>query len=193
MPLSQEEYYLWMIIQGDNPERLDRIHKGSGAMRARLEAEGRGPSIVLESVSSDDEEFGDARLMTPPASPPWTPGGATSKENNFIDTEIQQPKLGNVPLQDIQPSHLSQKDRHTEYYVKDNVKIQCRFLGGEEEQVATTIKADYLSRITRSKALKTAAFYQLAHDNKTSQRVFSAASMRSSKSTGLKRPERLSS
>lgn len=60
---------------GDTQERLDWIHAGADAMRARLEAEGRGPSTVWEPVSSDDEEFGDIRPMSPPMTPPGTSSG----------------------------------------------------------------------------------------------------------------------
>ena len=122
MPMTREESDAWLIMQGDTQERLDRIHAEADAMRARLEAEGRGPSTVWEPVSSDDEEFEDIRPMTPPASPPWTPRGksltyprvswdqclnftigVTSKENQFVNMEIQQPKLGDMPLQNIRP------------------------------------------------------------------------------------------
>ena len=72
MPMTREESDAWRIMQGDTQERLGRIHVEADAMRARLEAEGRGPSTVWEPASSDDEEFGDVRPMTPPASPPWT-------------------------------------------------------------------------------------------------------------------------
>ena len=120
--MTREESDAWLIMQGDTRERLDRIHAGADAMRARLEAEGRGPSTIWEPVSSDDEEFGDSHLrpMTPPASPPWNPRGksltypkmswdqglnftigATSKENDFVDMEIQQPELSDTPLQII--------------------------------------------------------------------------------------------
>ena len=75
MPITREESDAWLVMQGESQERLDRIHAEADAMRARLEAEGRGPSTVWEPVSSDDEEFGDIRPMTPPASPPWTPRG----------------------------------------------------------------------------------------------------------------------
>ena len=75
MPISREESDAWLIMQGDTQERLDRIHAAADAMRARLEAEGRGPSTVWEPASSDDEEFDDIRPMTPPASPPWAPQG----------------------------------------------------------------------------------------------------------------------
>lgn len=75
MPMTREESDAWHIMQGDTQERLDRIHAEADAMRARLEAEGRGPSTVWEPASSDDEEFGDARPLTPPASPPWPPRG----------------------------------------------------------------------------------------------------------------------
>lgn len=75
MPLTREESDAWLIMQGDTQERLDRIHAAADIMRARLEAEGRGPSTVWEPASSDDEEFGDIRPMTPPASPPRAPRG----------------------------------------------------------------------------------------------------------------------
>ena len=75
MPMTREESDAWRSMQGDTQERLDRIHAEADAMRARLEAEGRGPSTVWEPASSDDDEFGDVRPMTPPASPPWTPRG----------------------------------------------------------------------------------------------------------------------
>ena len=120
MPITREESDWWLILQGDTQERLDRINAGADADRARLEAEGRGPSTVWEPASSDDEEFGDVRPMTPPTSPPWTPRGksftypkvswdqglnftigATSKENDFVDMEIQQPKLDDTPFQNI--------------------------------------------------------------------------------------------
>lgn len=125
MPMTREESDVWRIMQGNTQERLDRIHAEADAMRARLEAEGRGPSTVWEPVSSDDDEFEDSHLapMTPPVSPPWTPRGksltypkvswdqgldfkigATSKENDFVDMEIQQPKLGDTPLQNIRPA-----------------------------------------------------------------------------------------
>lgn len=121
MPITREESDAWLIMQGDTQERLDRIHAGADAMRARLEAEGRGPSTVWEPGSSDDEEFEVIRPITPPASPPWTPRGksltypkvcwdqglnltigATSKE--FVNPENQQPKLGDTPLQNIRPA-----------------------------------------------------------------------------------------
>ena len=70
MPMTQEESDTWLVIQGESQERLDRINKAADARRARLEAEGRGPSTVWEPASSDDEEFGDIRPITPPASPP---------------------------------------------------------------------------------------------------------------------------
>lgn len=121
--MTREESDAWLIMQGDTQERLDRIHAEADAMRARLEAEGRGPSTVWEPVSSDDEEFEDIRPMTPPASPPWTSRGkrltypkvswdqrlnftidAASKENEFVNMEIQQPKLGDTPLQNTRPA-----------------------------------------------------------------------------------------
>ncbi|KAL9132840.1 MAG: hypothetical protein Q9175_005985 [Cornicularia normoerica] len=104
MPMTREESDAWLIMQGDTQERLDRIHAEADAMRARLEAEGRGPSTVWEPVSSDDEEFEDIRPMTPPASPPWTSRDAASKENEFVNMEIQQPKLGDTPLQNTRPA-----------------------------------------------------------------------------------------
>ena len=121
MPITREESDAWLIMQGDTQERLDRIHAGADALRARLEADGRGPSTVWEPLSSDDEEFGDVRPMTPPASPPWTPRGksstwflwgqglnftvsATSKENPFVNMEIHQPKLSDTLLQNIRPA-----------------------------------------------------------------------------------------
>ena len=70
MPITREESDAWRIIQGDTQERLDRIHEYADAMRARLEAEGRGPSVVWEPPSSDDEDWGDELPMTPPPSPP---------------------------------------------------------------------------------------------------------------------------
>ena len=76
MPMTREESDAWRIMQGATQERLDRIHAEADAMRARLEAEGRGPSTVWEPPSSDDEEFGDIRPMTPPASPPRAPRGS---------------------------------------------------------------------------------------------------------------------
>ena len=123
--MTREESDAWRIMQGNTQERLDRIHAEADAMRTRLEAEGRGPSTVWEPVSSDDEEFEDSHLrpMTPPASPPWTPQGknltypkvswdqglnftigATSKENDFVNMEIQQAKLGDTHLQNIRPA-----------------------------------------------------------------------------------------
>lgn len=123
MPMTREESDAWLIMQGETQERLDRIHAKADAMRARLEAEGRGPSTVWEPASSDDEEFEVIRPMTPPASPLWTPRGksltypriscdeglnftigATSKENESVNMEIQQPKLGDTPLQNIRPA-----------------------------------------------------------------------------------------
>ena len=79
MPISRKESDAWLIMQGDTQERLDRIHAYADAMRARLEAEGRGPSVIYESASSDDEDFGDTLPMTPPASPPRAPGGKKSR------------------------------------------------------------------------------------------------------------------
>ncbi len=129
MPITREESDAWLVMQGESQETLDRIHVEADAMRARLEAEGRGPSTVWEPVSSDDEEFEVIRPMTPPASPPRTPRGksltyprvswdqvlnftigATSKENEFVNMEIQQPKLGDTPLQNIRraPSNSPQ-------------------------------------------------------------------------------------
>lgn len=123
MPITREESDAWLIMQGDTQERLDRIHAEADIGRARLEAEGRGPSTVWEPASSDDEEFEDTRPMTPPASPPWIPRGksltyarlscdqglnltigATSKGDEFVNMEIQQPKLGHTPLQNIRPA-----------------------------------------------------------------------------------------
>lgn len=77
MPMTREESDAWRIMLGDTQERLDRIHAEADAMRARLKAEGRGPSTVWEPVSSDDGEFENSHLapMTPPVSPPWTPQG----------------------------------------------------------------------------------------------------------------------
>ena len=123
MPITREESDAWLIMQGDTQERLDRIHAGADAIRARREAEGRGPSAVWEPASSDDEELGDVRPMTPPASPPRTPRGksftypnvsrdqvlnstigATSEENGFVNMEVQQRKLDDTPLQNSLPA-----------------------------------------------------------------------------------------
>ena len=75
MPMTQQESDAWLIMQGETQDILDRINAAADAMRARLEAEGRGPSAIWEPVSSDDEEFDIVRPMTPPASPPLSPGG----------------------------------------------------------------------------------------------------------------------
>ena len=75
MPLTREESDAWLIMQGETQERLDRIHAAADIIRARLEAEGRGPSTVWEPASSDDEEFDIIRPMTPPPSPPRAPRG----------------------------------------------------------------------------------------------------------------------
>lgn len=77
MPMTRKESDAWCIMLGDTQERLDRIHAGADTRRARLEADGRGPSTVWEPASSDDDEFEDSHLalMTPPVSPPWTPRG----------------------------------------------------------------------------------------------------------------------
>ncbi len=123
MPITRAESDAWLIMQGETQGTLDRINAEADAMRARLEAEGRGPSTVWEPASSDDEEFDVIRPMTPPASPPRTPRGksltyprvswdhglnftigATSKEKEFVSMEIQQPKLGDTPLQNIRPT-----------------------------------------------------------------------------------------
>ncbi|KAK3179041.1 hypothetical protein OEA41_001180 [Lepraria neglecta] len=177
MPMTREESDAWLIMQGDTQERLDRIHAEADAMRARLEAEGRGPSTVWEPVSSDDEEFEDIRPMTPPASPPWAPRGATSKENEFVNMEIQQPKLGDTPLQNICPAPST------------SPQLQARKVQ-RQRQRRTLVPVS--GRVTRSKASKAAAFYELNHDNKTSQRVSSIAPMSPPKSPGLKQPKKSS-
>ena len=75
MPMTRKESDAWRILMGDTQERLDLIHAKADAMHARLEAEGRGLSALWEPVSSDDEEFGDHRPMTPPMTPSWTSSG----------------------------------------------------------------------------------------------------------------------
>lgn len=75
MPISRKENDAWLIFLGETQERLDLIHAGADAMRARLDAEGRGPSAVFPEVSDstdveDDEEFEEIRrLITPPRTP----------------------------------------------------------------------------------------------------------------------------
>ncbi|KAF6238844.1 hypothetical protein HO173_003351 [Letharia columbiana] len=146
-------------------------------MRARLEAEGRGPSTAWEPVSSDDEEFEDIRPMTPPMSPPCPPRGATSKENESVNMGIQRPKLGDTPLQNIHPAPSTSPQLRAR-------KVQ------RQRQLRTLLPVS--GRATRSKASKTAAFYELAYDNKTSQRVSSIAPMGPPKSPGLKQPNKSS-
>ena len=76
MPVSRKESDAWLIYLGDTQERLDLIHAGADAMRARLEAEGRGPSARLPSVSSStDDDFGDHPFITPPMTPSWGSSG----------------------------------------------------------------------------------------------------------------------
>ncbi|KAF6230751.1 hypothetical protein HO133_000010 [Letharia lupina] len=193
MPITREESDAWLIMQGDTQERLDRIHAEADAMRARLEAEGRGPSTVWEPVSSDDEEFEDIRPMTPPMSPPCTPRGksltypgvawdqdlnfttgARSKENESVNMEIQRPKLGDTPLQNIHPA--------------PSTSPQLRARKVQRQRQRRTL----LPVSGRSKASKTTAFYELAHDNKTSRRVSSIAPMGPPKSPGLKQPNKSS-
>ncbi|MCJ1402330.1 hypothetical protein MMC11_005550 [Xylographa trunciseda] len=177
MPTTREESDAWMIIQGETQERLDRIHAGADALRARWEAEGRGPSSVWELVSSDDEEFGDVRPITPPASPPLTPRGATSKEIEVVNTEIQQPKLGDTPLQNLRSA------------LSTSPKSQARKVQ-RQRQRRTPVPVS--GRVTRSKASKNVAFYELVHDNKTGQRVSSTALISPPMSPGLKQPKKLS-
>lgn len=72
---------------GDTQERLDLIHVGAGAMHAKLEAEGQGPSTVWEPVSSDNDEFEDDPPMTPPmspSSPPFYINGKTHLHDNNV-------------------------------------------------------------------------------------------------------------
>lgn len=117
MPVTRKEKDEWCILMGDTQERLDLIHAEADAMRARLEAEERGPSTVWEPASSDDEEFEDHRPMSPPMSPLWTSSGKSltypkllwrqglnftigtkANENGLANMEVHQHKLNDMPL-----------------------------------------------------------------------------------------------
>ena len=88
MPISRKESDAWWILMGDTQERLNLIHAGADAMRARLEAEGRGPSARWPSVSDDDDEFEDHPPMTPPMTPPITSSRALSGNRITQDERV---------------------------------------------------------------------------------------------------------